>query len=372
MPRPFVEVYFSSSRTWPRPVEVEITREDYSHEMAVLTVRERDLSAARYRSGSPVFIRWGSVPKLVEHFYGYVHHTLPSVHDSRDPTVPYVEVVCIGASRPFSEPKSRSWIHTRLDFLVEEIAQEHRFNYRADKSLKRLSNVTQGGESSWKFLCDLARENGMTLYPNGTELVLRDRDKVLDEKLNYAPVIGRGGVSRLKGVTGETNPSSAEAFEREGYGLQGDRLIAYRDTPRGNNTRENFEPDPRMKKIFTEMSGEDRGDLEHTIESERKRDKYLYQITASIPWMPRLQVADPVVFDGLGERYDGPWSINRARFSFNLQEGEAFCDISASRFESQDSRFRPRHSRFRPRSHYDVWRYRRAKLVGDQWVSEAA
>jgi hypothetical protein len=317
MPLPFAEVFAPTISLRFEAQRYEVTTGAYRHEMAV--IRTYDDTRSRFPTGLPISMRWGDYPRIQKNFVGYVHHTEPLFDRDDDRYLrQVVDVVCIGTTAPLSEEESRTWMHTRIDLVAQDMANLAGTELTADTDGVVLSNIVQGAESSWKFLTRRAKEAGLVLYAQGPRIFLRDREKVMRELHEYATVIRRGEESRLTGAVGEIAPDRG-AYEREGYGLdRSGNLVAATDRSRYGNLVE--QTSPMQRRIVSGSARGDAGQVKRAIEAQRREETFLHEVKLTLPRiLPTASVCAPVVLSGYGERYDGLWSTNAVTSSSGAQ-----------------------------------------------------
>lgn len=366
MSLPFAEVSFPAKGMGLRIERLEVIREAFHHEVAVVRISNAQYSSVQFRSGEPVIIAWGNFPRVREEFYGYVHHSSPDYDE--DLMRPAANLVCIGMTGPATNPRSKSWANTRSDLLVKEVAESLRMHHQLEKSERVLSSVVQGGVSSWKFIAEKAKKDGLVLYPRGPRVYLRNRDKVMRDFGDHAVTLRRGTATKLRGVVGELSPGEREAVRREGYGIGKNGLVAYSTDTRSDDLRAENRPRPLVDRIVTGFGATQTKDIEHVIEAEEREGAYIHEAEVDAPMLPHLGVCGPLVLDGFGKRYDGFWSVSRVKFV--IAPGEKRSEIRMVKSTVTDPLVRPRLAGTRPRATYPDKLDDVARLVDGRWVAE--
>lgn len=340
MPRPFCSAEFATLGSNPVPKHVRVIRTSFSHELLVMKFRDRDLSAANYKTGMPLAVQWGVHPKYREEFIGYVHHVVPSVENrSWDP--PEIEVVAVGPTSAIRNEMPRNWGATRSDLVVEQIARDHRLGASVDRSPIVRPSLMQPAKSGWSFLIDLAKEDGYFLSATGTVVNLWDLETRLRALKDYAPVFHRSGVAKFEPLTGETNPTGNEATEMTAYALGGGGVAGFSENARsGTKALSDFlKPTAQYGSVVTGPLDSALDARKH-VEAAKRRTSRIYQATTRLPAFPPLRPGDPVVFEGYGARQSGMWVTDSVEFTLTSESISSQAEVSRS-ISTDDGR-RPR------------------------------
>ena len=333
---PFADVSFARTAARLRPRRVRVMRYEYGHEVAVVRVREPEISAVRYRSDTPVRLTWGSAPNLLSRFVGYVHHIEADTGIEED-RVPLVDVYLVSATRAAFGDRARSWAHARTDQLVRQAARELRLGHWAQKSRRVLTNVMQHGDT-WEFLAEKAREEGMVLYAEGATIYLVDPARVLELEGPTAPILSKRLVRSLRPVSGEHRQEDYEAAVTFGYGVN-DRgeLVAARDRRASTRDRRRaLEPAPRTRRLARAGSWTSAGEIERDLQASVNLSRYVYKAVAEVVPSTLYHVTQPVFVRGHGDRYEGMWRVSEAEFELDFEQQELTAELLLRRFNTVD------------------------------------
>lgn len=367
MPRPFCSVSFASLGSNPVPQYLRVIRAGFSHELIVLRFRDRDLSAANYKTGMPIQVRWGTFPRYREEFVGYVHHVEPVIENTSN-RPPEIELVAVGPTWAIRNERPNYWGDTRANLVVSQTAQAHRLGFDTDTSPIVRAGLMQPAKSGWGFLIDLAKEDGYFLSAVGTTINFWDHEKRMKTMLDHAPVFNRRAVSRFMPVTGEVNPTDDEAAEMTAYALgDGGGLTGFSEGAKtGTKSLDaQWEPQPQYARVQSGAVLSNAYEARQHVEAVKRRTKRVYKAKAEPPAFPPLQAGDPVIFEGYGKRQSGAWVADRVEFTLTTDQITSKVDVSRS-LVSDDGR-RPRF----PGAKSPVRRKSAAALVRGQWVDRS-
>lgn len=364
MPRPFCSVSFPTLRTSPVPKHVRVIRAAGSHELLVMRFRDRDLSAANYRSDVPLHVSWGFFPHQREDFVGYIHHSRPTVEHSG--TLPEIEVVAVGPTRVLRNEVPKNWGATRADIVVSQLATANRLAHDVDASPVVRKNLMQPAESGWEFLRDLAEADGYFLAASGILIHFWDLDKRLPKLRPHAPVFTRKNTARFRPLDGETNPTDREASSGTAYALDlAGKGSAYSTSfATGTSSLDAaLKPGTHFSRVAAGAVLTDARDAKMHLESEARRNKRMFQAEADVTPFPPLRPGDPVVFHDYGARHSGYWMVDRVEFELS---GEKITSkVSVSRAEARDDGRRPA----LPATRSPHRKRPTARLVAGAWVA---
>ena len=341
---------------------MELHRASFAHEVGVFRVHSD--YAAKYPTGAPVRAVWGAFPNARDTFFGYVHHDEPRADKGDQARRPETDIVCVGATGVLGEDDSRSWLNTRFDLMVQEIAEANQLLFTSHRNDHVISNAVQAAESSWKFLSRRAKAEGRVLFGVGSTVASLDRSVVLNERGPHAVPIDRSEATSIQGVVGELDVAGREAVTHEAYAL-GDRgLVAA--TSRSRSTNRAYQPEPREKRIVTGIVADGAGELEHAMETRDRDGRMLHEMTITVGGV-RVGLMPTAVVElrNFGRRYDGYWSVDKIRFRVQP------TTESSTELTLMKAPVNPRaNARRRGTSVSRTGISRRAmRLVGERWVA---
>jgi phage protein D len=363
MRRLFAEVRLPTLRMGIAPYYLRVVRESFTHERVVFRFLPEDISASKIQTDTPVLISWGWLPKNREVFVGYVSYVAANVDSVRIPANESVEVVCVGVTRILRDEVSRSWGNTRADLVLQRMTRHFPIESDSDVSPVPHLGLMQHDQSYWKFLVELAHADGMHLSCTGPRIHLWNLDARLRELSDVAPVFDRRQrqIKDFESLVGELLPER-ESLRSEAFGLEKQDLVARASNP---ETAQSIYDELRQQRRFTtvEQGVFDSGaDLAQHLDAKRRDKGRIYQARVELTPHPPLRPADVIVLVGNGERYNGPWVVDKA--DFTIEKRELSMEVEVSRANSKDSGRRP----LVP---YGASPYRRApsaRLAGARWV----
>lgn len=361
MPLPFVDGEFSETREPIRAARMELRRAAYAHE--VLIMRTNSEYSGAYPTGAPVRVSWGSFPSSTDTFFGYVHHDEPVADEHERASRPLTDIVCVGATGgSLGDHGARTWLNTRADFLVEDVAREAGLIPATHPGRSVLSDVSQAAESSWKFLSRIAREDGKVLFGRGLTVALLDRAVAVSELGDLAPVIKRGEALRVRGRVGDLDVDSRESVVRDAFSLGEAGLVAATDRGRAQRSHVVLPP-PRERRIIA-GSSKSAGGLVRAIEADHRHEDFLYTLTVELRGTRAGLVPTSVVqLRDFGRRYDGYWSVNEVTYRLTPSE-RATTEVVLRRAPVPARNSSSRRGEVRANG-----TRRRARLVAGRWVA---
>lgn len=137
------------------------------------------------KTGVPVQVTWSN-DKVKETFYGYTT-------DVSYPTIQKIDrgvkVMCVGASYPLKERKSKIWTNKTASEIVQDIAKQHKLKPFITPHPTRFNQVSLAGHSYWEKLNELAAKIGYAVQVYGTELHFHPIDEMINQFMSSVPVM---------------------------------------------------------------------------------------------------------------------------------------------------------------------------------------
>ena len=311
MPLLYAEAKFAETGETIRAVRMELHRAAFQHEVAVFEVPST--YGAAYPQGSPVRLSWGSFPETKDNFYGYVHHDRPEA-GKEDRRTPMTKLVCIGTTGVLGDHGSRSWLNTRSDLVLEEMALEHGLLFAAHQGRRTMSNLVQAAESGWKFLTRVAKEEGHVLFGVGPAAVMLDPVTVMNERGPLAMLIERSETTSLRGTVGALDVGTRESVTREGYTLADSGALVAAGSPLPGGDRA-VRPEAREKRFVLGTASGSAKDLGEEIFAASRDEGFLNELEVEVRGArPRVVPTTAVELRGFGRQYDGFWSVRDVTF----------------------------------------------------------
>lgn len=177
----------SLSDSLPAPTGVTIIQKQKAHEVAIIDYPLLNAQAMQnLKTGVPVSFTW-SKNGSSNTWVGYVSFISSQMHGSPKKKM---EVHCIHASFPFKAKKPRVFKNKTIPQVAEILAKELGFKFVGEPNSRIFNQlVISGGQSYWEWLHTQADRIGYAMMMDGTTLVFRPIDKLIDHASSNAPVL---------------------------------------------------------------------------------------------------------------------------------------------------------------------------------------
>jgi hypothetical protein len=205
---------------------MQVTQQEFAHDVAVMSFWADDVNADSYTSGSPMQITWGR-SAVKRTFYGYVNHasrtnnslsTTGSLTDRNSTTV-----YCVGASWFMKESGTLTYRNMTASQVVASIAVSFGLSSDIVYDDTLWPVLHMAGMSYWSFCVMLAQRIGYTFYCSGVTLVFKPRQT---NPLQIAGLVAYydfrnnpAAMPIFMPTIGATNPSGGELANRTLYGI---------------------------------------------------------------------------------------------------------------------------------------------------------
>ena len=171
--------FYGVQRPTINPNTLQITQQEFCHDVCVLTFWADDIGADSYNSGMPMSLTWGR-PLVKRAFYGYVSHASRSnnaLAGSMDlMTRNSTTVVCFGASWPMKASGTITWQNQTASQVVTQIAQSFGLITNIIPHDTVWPVLHMAGMTFWEFCVMLAKRIGYTFYVSGATLFFKPRN----------------------------------------------------------------------------------------------------------------------------------------------------------------------------------------------------
>ncbi|MFZ9615378.1 MAG: XkdQ/YqbQ family protein [Fluviibacter sp.] len=166
---------------------MELHQDQKSHDILILRYRTALNKSLQndIKKGDPVKLTWKSgVNSSV--FIGFVH----SIEGDAAAGSHYTKVVCTNNSAILKKTDRKIFKNLTADGIVREICTNLAFNLTPITSNDPYvhKNIPQAGQSYWQLLRQLAEKTGFALRAENSQIMFKDRDQLLHEKIPTAPV----------------------------------------------------------------------------------------------------------------------------------------------------------------------------------------
>ena len=306
-----------------QPREVVLTQKQKHHDILVLDYFGTSLKNANLlKTGVPVKFSWKQGKRSME-WLGYVSSVSREIGTQKSKPM---KVYCVGSSFVLKQRKTKTYKDKTIPEIAALIAKENNLKFVGENHSRRFSQVVISGHTQWEWLHEQANRIGYAMYVQGTNLVFRPIDKLIDEVSSDAPifqmwesVIPKQGshpdrtLDYLKVMVGENI---------EGYGpdrtskqiggvnpVTGESFTARRspsDTGRG--VRESVS-DTLFNDFNSDQVANSKTDAKNAAESSAHLARFNIPAKALGQGDPRVSPYKLIYVDGSGTQTDGFWII---------------------------------------------------------------
>ena len=182
-----------------QPSTVFLKQKQKKHDILILDYPATSFKNARLlKTGVPVKFVWKQGSRKAE-WLGYVSSVSTTSASQR--MLP-MKVYCIGASFVLKQAKSKTYKNKTITEVAATIAKENNLRFVGDIDTRRFNQLSISGHSQWEWLHEQASRIGYVAYVQGTNLVFRSIDKIIDGKTLDAPLFQFWGPYIPKSIEG--------------------------------------------------------------------------------------------------------------------------------------------------------------------------
>lgn len=168
-----------------QPQTVMLKQKQKKHDVLIIEYPATSFKNAQVlKTGVPVKFVWRQGSRKAE-WLGYV--TSVSRKSSSQHLQP-MKVYCIGASFVLKQTKTKTYKNKTVSQVAATISKENNFRFVGDRDKRRFNQLAISGHSQWEWLQEQASRIGYVAYAQGTNLVFKSIDKIIDEKSLDAPI----------------------------------------------------------------------------------------------------------------------------------------------------------------------------------------
>lgn len=318
------EVRFLRAAATRVPTALTISQREFCHDIAIAHLPIERAGSARYDTGTPVDIRWGTrFPNSRNRFYGYVHHTEPVyTRGGANVRTQTLKTVCIGASYRLKQPRQRVWKKRTVSSVVQETINGVKFSGEIEAHPQVWESLTNPGQSEWMFLAELAHRVGFAFYVSNTDAHFHNRITRFRRLQASAPVFTAQQPDALNDgddvysfhpVVGETTPDGGDNAIRVVQGVDPRFVRAIAAVDREgipiNEQLAKFSFAPEFLKYEAGVVAGNIGAAQALLEGMADKNRWHYVAKAEVVGVPSIRQGSPVFFDGLGLRDSGFWYV---------------------------------------------------------------
>lgn len=168
-----------------QPREVSLTQRQKKHDVMVLDYFGTSLKNAKLlKTGIPVKFSWKQGNRKME-WLGYVSSV--SRKSGTQKAKP-MKVYCIGSSFVLKQRKTKTYKNKTIPEVAAIIAKQNKLRFVGENHSRRFPQLVISGHTQWEWLQEQANRIGYAMYVQGTDLVFRPVDKLIDEFSTDAPL----------------------------------------------------------------------------------------------------------------------------------------------------------------------------------------
>lgn len=301
------------------PATVEVRQTEFRHEMTVLTYYAEPHSVQRYKEGTPLHVRWGTLPNSINDYYGSVLYVRPHVENEKHS----LRVICIGTSYPLKDVTPEVHVKQSVEQVVSRIAAVARLDLVRDpSSMKWPMLVRTVKETGWEYLIRLAQRQGYTLFVNQAQMHFYDPVRMLLAHRDSWPVLqyhyGRGGDFRgdIVSFTPVLGDQGVPGHEQRGY-----RLLSVDPISNGiiGATDAGVIKSLAAAKKAPKFNGFLSGHPAHSpaearayVQGKQASDRWIHKATVRIYGNAKIRQGMGVYISGVNAESDGLWYVHEA------------------------------------------------------------
>lgn len=168
-----------------QPREVVLTQKQKHHDVLVLDYFGTSLKNANLlKTGIPVKFSWKQGRRSME-WLGYVSSVSREIGTQKSKPM---KVYCVGSSFVLKQRKTKTYKDKTIPEIAASIAKENNLKFIGENHSRRFSQLVISGHTQWEWLHEQANRIGYAMYVQGTNLVFRPIDKLMDETSSDAAV----------------------------------------------------------------------------------------------------------------------------------------------------------------------------------------
>jgi hypothetical protein len=254
-------------------LSAELVQKQGAHDVLILRFKGalQRHSGSPIKTGEPIQFTWKSGVNSCT-FVGFVH----TIEKNTTAGNTFTKIICVNNSEMLKKSGKRIFKNVTADQVAASIAKENDLSCDTSRHPYEHKHIAQAGQSYWQLLRRLSKSTGYALRAENTDLIFKNPDKIIAEKIATAPVfvhndLGPPGLIANQTLISFTALDSKNSAEVD----QGDLGIS--------------------------VSGTD--GTTYTFETSRKIDNgYSFgdTITTSNTWQETYGIVPDTTIDGLG------------------------------------------------------------------------
>lgn len=168
-----------------QPKELILTQKQKSHDVLVLNYFGTSLKNSKLlKTGVPIKFSWKQGSRKME-WLGYVSSVSRKAGTQKSKPM---KVYCVGSSFVLKQRKTKTYKNKTIPEVAAIIAKQNKLRFVGENHTRRFPQLVISGHSQWEWLHEQANRIGYAMYVQGTNLVFRPVDKLIDEFSSDAPL----------------------------------------------------------------------------------------------------------------------------------------------------------------------------------------
>jgi phage protein D len=315
-----------------RPKIASLIQKQKNHDILVLEYASTSQKTyGLLKTGVPVKFSWRQGSRKME-WVGYV--TSASKKSSVQKLAP-MKIVCVGASFVLKQRKTKTYVNKTVTEVAAKIAKENNLRFVGEPDSRRFSQLTISGHSQWEWLHEQANRIGYAMYIQGTSLIFRPIDSLLNEQSTNVPLFQLWDPSyprtmtnldrtldSLEVISGENNEdgSPSRAIKQTG-GVDPVRgtSFTYKKSPSksGRSIRTNVS-DSLFDEVTSSQVVHSKSDSRYASSGAAQLARFNITAVAFGQGDPRIGPYRLIQVEGSGAETDGQWIVKEAVHKFGF------------------------------------------------------
>jgi phage protein D len=246
-----------------------------------------------------------------------------------------MKIVCVGASFVLKQRKTKTYVNKTVTEVAAKIAKENNLRFVGEPDSRRFSQLTISGHSQWEWLHEQANRIGYAMYIQGTSLIFRPIDSLLNEQSTNVPLFQLWDPSyprtmtnldrtldSLEVISGENNEdgSPSRAIKQTG-GVDPVRgtSFTYKKSPSksGRSIRTNVS-DSLFDEVTSSQVVHSKSDSRYASSGAAQLARFNITAVAFGQGDPRIGPYRLIQVEGSGAETDGQWIVKEAVHKFGF------------------------------------------------------
>jgi phage protein D len=342
-----------------QPRDVVLIQKQKHHDVLILNYNGTSKKSYKLlKTGVPVKFSWRQGARKME-WLGYVNSA--SKKSAVQKLAP-MRIVCVGSSFVLKQRKTKTYINKTVTEVAAKIAKQNNLRFLGEPDTRRFSQLSISGHSQWEWLHEQANRIGYAMSVQGTNLVFRPIDRLLNEQVTNAPLFQLWDpfqprsfvdldrtLDSFEVISGENN--------EDGYPARAVKQTGGVDPVSGTSFTYKKSPSKSGKSIRVKVSDSlfDEFNSEQVVNS-KSHSKYASEGAAQLARFnivakaygqgdPRVSPYQVIRIEGSGEETDGQWIVREVTHKFGFGGHYNIEMKIATDGAGKDSRTIPNNSR---------------------------